>query len=375
MSVVVPTRNRAESLARCLGSLVELDYPRLEIIVVDNAPTGDETKNCVERFGARVRYMREEHPGASAARNRGLHEAHGAIVAFTDDDVLVDRFWIRALVTCFERHPDVACVTGLVVPAELETPAQVWFERYGGFNKGYEPQLFDTTTHRGNSWLYPYAAGTFGSGNNVAFRAASLELIGGYDCALGPGTPARAGEDLALFVEIITSGHTLAYEPRAVVRHHHRAEYDELRQQFRDYGVGLSAMLTAQSLRGLRRGLRILLCIPVGLRLLLSPTSSKNSRRGGDYPRADRGRAPRLRPRSLRLLPQFARRPCQSRGPRGALGPGSDRFRHWGGGLPATACPLSHTPLPERVCADCDDPHHVRARGPVLGACGAPLQR
>lgn len=284
VSVVVPTRNRAESLARCLGSLAQLEYPRLEIIVVDNAPTGDETKKCVERFGAGVRYVREDTPGASAARNRGLREAHGAIVAFTDDDVLVDRHWIRALVDCFERHPDVACVTGLVVPAELETPAQVWFERYGGFNKGYEPQLYDTTSHRRNSWLYPYAAGTFGSGNNVAFRAESLELIGGYDCALGPGTPARAGEDLALFVEIITSGHTLAYEPRAVVRHHHRAEYDELRQQLRDYGVGLSAMLTAQSLRGLRRGLRILLCVPVGLRLLLSPSSTKNSRRGGDYP-------------------------------------------------------------------------------------------
>lgn len=284
VSVVVPTRNRAESLARCLGSLIELEYPQLEIIVVDNAPTGDETKECVERFGTRVRYVREDTPGASAARNRGLREARGAIVACTDDDVLVDRFWIRALVDCFERHPDVACVTGLVVPAELETPAQVWFERYGGFNKGYKPQLFDTTTHRRNSWLYPYAAGTFGSGNNVAFRAASLEQIGGYDCALGPGTPARAGEDLALFVEIITSGHTLAYEPRAVVRHHHRTEYDELRQQLRDYGVGLSAMLTAQSLRGLRRGLRILLCIPGGLRLLLSPSSTKNSRRGGDYP-------------------------------------------------------------------------------------------
>jgi GT2 family glycosyltransferase/O-antigen/teichoic acid export membrane protein len=285
VSVVVPTRDRAASLARCLDSLADLDYPRLEIIVVDNAPTTEETRACVERFrGCDVTYVREDRPGASAARNRGLREAQGTIVAFTDDDVLVDRYWIRALVDCFDRHPDVACVTGLVVPAELETPSQVWFERYGGFNKGYEAQLYDTGDHRQKNWLYPYAAGTFGSGNNVAFRADLLGSIGGYDCALGPGTPARAGEDLALFVDVITSGHALAYEPGAVVRHHHRAEYDALRQQLRDYGVGLSAMLTAQSLRGFGRGLRILLCIPVGLRLLLSPSSTKNSQRGGDYP-------------------------------------------------------------------------------------------
>ncbi|MGZ4799203.1 MAG: glycosyltransferase [Acidimicrobiia bacterium] len=285
VSVVIPTRDRASSLDRCLESLAHLDYPRLEIIVVDNAPTTDDTKRCVERFaGSSITYVREDQAGASAARNRGLREAHGSIIAFTDDDVLVDPRWIRALVDRFKRNPEVACVTGLVVPAELETPAQVWFERYGGFNKGYEAQLYDAGAHRRSNWLYPFAAGTFGSGNNVAFRAELFDRIGGYDCTLGPGTPARAGEDLALFVEVITSGHALAYEPSAVVRHHHRAEYDALRRQLRDYGVGLSAMLTAQSLRGLGRGLRILLCVPVGLRLLLSPSSKKNSQRGGDYP-------------------------------------------------------------------------------------------
>ena len=149
-------------------------------------------RRAVRRQG--VIYVREDRPGASAARNRGLVEASGAIVAFTDDDVLVDPHWIRALVDCFDRNPDVACVTGLVVPAELETPAQVWFERYGGFNKGYEAQLFDTRARTGG------AAGCTRTPRAPSARATTWRSgrscsssIGGYDCALGPGHAGACG--------------------------------------------------------------------------------------------------------------------------------------------------------------------------------------
>jgi hypothetical protein len=71
------------------------------------------------------------------AHNRGLTKARGEIVAFTDDDVVVDSLWLIELARAFEFADDVACVTGLILPMELETPAQFWLENSIRYNKGY----------------------------------------------------------------------------------------------------------------------------------------------------------------------------------------------------------------------------------------------
>ncbi|MDQ3701701.1 MAG: glycosyltransferase family 2 protein, partial [Chloroflexota bacterium] len=150
VSVIIPTRDRPDWLADCLRSLVALEYPRYEIIVVDNAPATEATAELVRReYGhlAHVRYVREPRPGPASARNRGLTLAHGEIVAFTDDDAIADRFWIAELVRGFGRGPDVTCVTGSIVPRELETPPQILFEQFGGLNKGFSRRIFDATTH------------------------------------------------------------------------------------------------------------------------------------------------------------------------------------------------------------------------------------
>ena len=79
--------------------------------------------------------VRERRPGISAARNAGVAAATGEIIAFTDDDVRVDPLWLRAIGERFASDSAIEAVTGLILPAELETPAQVWFERYyGGFS-------------------------------------------------------------------------------------------------------------------------------------------------------------------------------------------------------------------------------------------------
>src|SRR6185437_10326271 len=133
VTVAVATHNRAESLHRCLDALCAMDYPpdRYEIIVVDNAPGDNATVELVQQMATtapRLRYVREDRPGVSYARNRALREARGQIIAMTDDDVRVDSHWLVELVRSFRLSPNAACVTGLIMPAELETPAQVWFE-------------------------------------------------------------------------------------------------------------------------------------------------------------------------------------------------------------------------------------------------------
>ena len=165
----------------------------------------------------------------------------GTIVAFTDDDVVVDRRWLRALTDPFRADPTVGCVTGMIMPAELETPSQAWIESWAGFGKGLVRRRYEDRAGPSGDPLFPFAAGAFGSGANMAFRLDVLRSIGGFDPALGAGTPARGGDDLATFFDVIAAGHAIVYEPAAVVFHADRPDYASLRRQAFGYGVGMGA--------------------------------------------------------------------------------------------------------------------------------------
>ncbi|MGH3086349.1 MAG: glycosyltransferase family 2 protein, partial [Rubrobacteraceae bacterium] len=102
ITVAVCTRDRAEDLRPCLDALTRLDYPRLDILVVDNAPSSDATERLVKDAYPRARYVREDRPGLDWARNRAIAEARGDILAYTDDDVVVDPGWASALAAAFE---------------------------------------------------------------------------------------------------------------------------------------------------------------------------------------------------------------------------------------------------------------------------------
>jgi GT2 family glycosyltransferase len=270
VTVVVCTRDRPRSLARCLGALAELHYDPFEVVVVDNAPTTNETfavvLDCSEA-DPRVRYVRELRPGLSCARNRGLHEARGELIAFTDDDVLVDPRWLDGVVRGFGRSPSVACVTGLVPSARLENAEQRYFDRRVSWAVSCTPRRYDQRDAANESPLYPYAAGQFGTGANFAFRTATLRALGGFDEALGAGSPAGGGEDLDVFVRTILAGYELAYEPAAIVWHEHRVELGQLRRQLFNYGVGLAAFAT-KYLSNRRTACDVLVRLPRGLRHL-----------------------------------------------------------------------------------------------------------
>ena len=292
-SVVVPTNfARPAQLRRSVKRLMELDHPDYEVIVVDNRP-GDVPPAVIP--GARV--VREPHPGISAARNRGIAVATGEIIAFTDDDVVADHRWLRALGERFARQPDVAAVTGLVVPLELETPAQILFEQSGnGLDRAFVPLTFERAGRfrvlrrapgAGTEQIGSlYETGEFGLGSNMAFRAAVLREAGGFDEALGVGTPTCGGEDLAMLVELLTAGHRLAYEPDAIIQHSHRATLAELERQIHGYGIGFTAMLTAVTLRDPRHVIGLAAVLPQWLRSLRDPSSAKQVHRTEDYPRA-----------------------------------------------------------------------------------------
>lgn len=291
VSVVIPTRDRPELLSRCLDSVLACDYPaeRVEVSVVDNAPAGAGTRELVERLrrsDGRVSYLLAPQPGSGSARNLGAQRASGELVAFVDDDVLVDRHWLAELAAGFRVAPEVSCVTGLVVAAELDTWAQQLFEEYGGFGAGFEGAVLDVGGHRPEDPLFPFNPGILGSGNNVAFRRAALLDLGGYDACLGNGTPARAGEDWELFLRLLRRGHTAVYHPSAIVHHRHRRTFEQLRRQIRDYGVGMGAGLTRTVVHEPAAALELGRRLPRAAHHVLSSRSSKNRNWSAGYPGA-----------------------------------------------------------------------------------------
>src|SRR5918992_831013 len=125
--VIVPTARRPDAIRTCLESLRRLDYPRFRVLVVDNAPEEPATREVVEAVAEedeRIHYLAEPRPGSSVARNRGIAESSTDILAFTDDDVSVDPRWLAWLVHGFQADPAVTVVTGLVMPTDMNTPAQ-----------------------------------------------------------------------------------------------------------------------------------------------------------------------------------------------------------------------------------------------------------
>ncbi len=284
---IASLRNVVPTIA-CIRRILQSSWEPLEVVVVDNDSDGDALRGAVEAaFGAdaRVRYVHEPRRGLSHARNAGLAAARGEIVVFTDDDVLVDRRWVERLVAGFDAAEGVACVTGAILPAEQETVAQVYLEEYGGFHKGFRRQVFDLSTHRRDTPLYPYDAGQFGSGANMAFRTAVLREMGGFSVDLGAGTLAYGGEDIDVLRRTITAGHTIVYEPAALMWHHHRRSMEALRRQMHRYGIGLSATVTKWLFEDRAVARDVLRRIPRGVLYVLRPGSAKNAGKSADFPR------------------------------------------------------------------------------------------
>ena len=245
VSVVVCTRDRPDRVMACLDALARQDYPSYDVVVVDNAPRDDTVQSLVrDRHPHPLwRYVREPRPGLSRARNTGARHARGEIVAFLDDDETPDEHWLAELARGFATGPDVGCVNGMIVPTRLDTQAQDWFERLGGHCKGrgFEPATF--TRDGPQSPLYPLPP--FGTGGNMAFRREVLRAVGGFDEALGAGTPALAGEDTLAITRVLLAGRRVVYQPTALVRHDHRGDPAELVEQLRGYRVGLTAYYSA----------------------------------------------------------------------------------------------------------------------------------
>lgn len=234
--IAVCTHERPDDLNRCLSALHPIASNGTRILVVDSGPVSEKTRRVTERFVG-VRYIREPLPGLNRARNRALREAHGEIVAFTDDDAIPEPGWLPALLRNFNDRL-VLCVTGLTLALEMETEAQELHERLSTFGRGYERRVFERINRS------PCAAGIVGAGVNMAFRRNVTGLVGPFDETLDAGTPTRSGGDYEIFSRILGAGYRIVYEPDAFSRHRHRHSRVELVETFYGYGTGVYAAWT-----------------------------------------------------------------------------------------------------------------------------------
>jgi O-antigen biosynthesis protein len=247
VAVIVCTAGRELQLERCIRWLLSQRLRDLTVIVVDNRPDGGGAWSTVAPLMSaddRLRYVAEPRVGLSVARNRGVSESTADIVAFTDDDVVADPGWLAWLVRPF-RDPDVSVSCGMVLPLSLSGESEKLFEQYGGFSKGLRRRSFDRELGQApGRLLYPFINGIVGVGNSMAFRRAELVADGGFDPALGAGSPGHAGEETCAFSSAILRGGRVVYEPRALCWHEHRGDAGALRGQVYGYGVSVGAILT-----------------------------------------------------------------------------------------------------------------------------------
>lgn len=244
LSIVICTKDRAPRLARLLRSVVAVrprsPFAAIEVIVVDNASVDDATRQAAAGFDD-VAYVFERKAGLNFARNTGLRAARGDLVAYLDDDVVVDVGWLDGLADAWRSCPDLGGVTGLVLPYRLDTPAQIRFEERGGFGRGFARREFRTDSFA--QPLFPVGSGILGAGCNMAFDRQLLLDMSGFDEALDTGAPLPGGGDLDIFYRVPRAGRTMVYEPGYAVYHEHRETMAQLRRQYWSWGLGFAAFV------------------------------------------------------------------------------------------------------------------------------------
>lgn len=279
LTVVIPT-NRITTLPRTLASLASQTDDDFDVLIVDNSADASIVNSLTDVPGLHIRLCHEPTPGVTHARNRGITELTSDLVAWIDDDEVADPDWIKWIKRGFASPGQPDAVAGVMLPAELETPAQVDFERYGGFNKGRPMQPVELRAG-GPAVRDPfYPLPNFGAGGNLAFRTEALRSIGGFRHPLG--TPSIGGEDTWVLALLLESGSMVLHWPPAVTWHYHRRTHAELERQFFSYAAGLTAFYAAIITTSPKHWRRIAKLTPDGLRQFLSNRKSEESARPPD---------------------------------------------------------------------------------------------
>lgn len=226
LSAVICTRNRPDLIGQAVASVLANDYPTFELIVVDQSDT-DATRRALAPLQAAsptLHYVHTSRVGLSAAYNTAIAESRGEVLAFTDDDCVAPRDWLRRIATTFAREPDVDLIYGQVVcAAELRG------------REGVVPELRIGQARRISRH---HGFVIYGMGANFAARRRLFEVVGGFDEALGGGGPLRSSQDFDLQYRVYRAGLVTLLAPEVMVVHYGWRSPEDWPKTLLAYGVG-----------------------------------------------------------------------------------------------------------------------------------------
>ncbi|MEO6456992.1 MAG: glycosyltransferase [Chloroflexia bacterium] len=241
--MVIPTMNRPSALRECIQSVLDGEMQPEQIIVSDQSKS-NSTRLMVEGHewstggsSVNVKYLHLQRPNASAARNAGVRATRTELVAFIDDDCIAHRGWLAALVGEYidsKNMESISSVTGSVLPAFSSRGSVATSSRSSPERRVYRAS--EGGIDRGE-----WAPWDTGSGGNLLCPRRTLLDVGGFDTRLGPGTPARAAEDIDLLYRLARAG-AIIYQPHAVVYHAAKSRRDHVASRY-PYGKGMGSML------------------------------------------------------------------------------------------------------------------------------------
>jgi GT2 family glycosyltransferase len=246
VSVIVCTRDRAESCRQTVARILETQPAYSELIVVDQS--GDRATESalsqLEGFDSVV-YLRSETRGLSAARNQGADRASGEILIYTDDDCLPEAGWIEAWRECLDGDSGIGVGFG-----QVSCPP---FDPLKGYTAG-----FNTREGRHGLELFRLGAGQVGMGANMALRKSVWRSVGGFDEGLGAGTRFPAGEDADLAYRVVRAGYHIRHLSSAHVWHYGYRQGAGASKLMRGYVAGIAAMYAKHARCGDAEALRLL---------------------------------------------------------------------------------------------------------------------
>jgi glycosyltransferase involved in cell wall biosynthesis len=222
VSIVVPVKNGVKEIRDLLESLMQINYDKskLEIIVVDGCST-DGTREIVSRYP--VRLLVEERPGVNIARNVGIKNSTGEIIAFTDHDCVVPRDWIKRIVENL-KDPEVGCVGGQVIRYYDDFLARYADESIIPVMRAFNKKVL--LSRISSPAYYPV-------GCNFAVKRKVLEEAGFFDERFEYGF-----DELEFAERICSKGYKILLTPEIIIRHKHRSSVSELLKQSYRYGQG-----------------------------------------------------------------------------------------------------------------------------------------
>lgn len=228
ISVIIVTKNRPEKLLNCIKSLSQNDFYPFEIIVIDQSKTISNINHVIKNnhYAFQFKHIHSKKIGKSKGLNEAISLSISPILAFTDDDCVVDKNWLQNIYKIFQKDKKIVGIFGRTLPYQPQK------------HKGLTcPCTFDHKiachiTKPCKHWE------EIGFGNNMAWRKSFFDKYGKFKEWLGPGSIGNGAEDAEIALRALINKQTIFFNPKMLVKHDKWLTREAMHKQELSYACG-----------------------------------------------------------------------------------------------------------------------------------------